>query len=98
MRSDHLSNEKRGGICIYHNNYLPLRIIDINYLIESVRYELMIDKLCNFTALYRSPCQSQDQFESFKEDLEINHESALQNNHFLVVLLVDFNAKSINQM
>ena len=54
------------------------------------------DKPCNFIALYRSPSQSQDQFESFKENLGLNLESAVQNNSFLVVLLGDFNAKSNN--
>ena len=96
-RSDHPSNKKRGGVCIYCKSYLRLRIIDINYLNECVRFELMVgDKLCNFIALYRSPSQSQDLFESFKENLELNLESAVQNNPFLVVLLGDFNAKSSN--
>ena len=48
------------------------------------------DKLCNLIALYRSPSKSQDQFESFKENLELNLESAVQNNPFLVVFLGDF--------
>ena len=60
-------------------------------------FELMVgDKPSNFIALYRSPSQSQDQFESFKENLGLNLESAVQNNPFLVVLLGDFNAKSNN--
>ena len=97
VHSDHPSNKKRGGVCIYYKSYLPLRIIDINYLSKCVRFELMVgDKLCNFIALYRSPIQSQDLFESFKENLELNLESAVQNNPFLVVLLGDFNAKSSN--
>ena len=59
LRSDHLSNENCGGVCIYYKSYLPLRIIDINYLNECVRFELMVgDKLCNFIALYRSLSQS----------------------------------------
>ena len=74
-----------------------LRIININYINECVRFELMIgDKLCNFIALYRPPSQSQDLFESFKENLELNLESAVQNNPFLVVLLGDSNMKSSN--
>ena len=94
MRSDHPSNKKRGGVCIYHKSYLPLIIIDINYLNQCVRFELMVgDTLCHFIGLYRSPSQSQDQFESFKESLELNFESAVQNNTYLVVLLSDFNAK-----
>ena len=97
MHSDNSSDEKRGGVCIYYKSYLPLRTIDINYLNESVRFELMVgDKLCNFIALYRSPSQLQDQFESFIENLRLNLESAMQNNTFFVVLLGDFNAKSSN--
>ena len=94
VRSDHPSNKKRGGVCIYHKSYLPLIIIDITYLNQCVRFELMVgDTLCHFIGLYRSPSQSQDQFESFKESLELNFESAVQNNTYLVVLLGDFNAK-----
>ena len=97
MRSDHPSNKKRGGVCIYYKSYLPLRIIDISYLNECVMFELMVlDKLCNFIPLYKSPSQSQDLFVSFKENLELNLESAVQNISFLVVLLGDFNTKSSN--
>ena len=64
---------------------------------ECVRFELVVgDKLGKFIALYRSPSQSQDLFESFKENLELNIESAKQKNPFLVVLLGNFNAKSSN--
>ena len=52
------------------------------------------DKPFNFIALYRSPSLLQDQFESFKENLELNLEVAVQNNPFLVVVLDKFNAKS----
>ena len=95
VHSYYPSNKKHGGVCIYYKSYLSLRIIDINYLNECVMFELMLgEKLCNFIALYRSPSQSQDLLESFKENLELNLESAVQNNPFLVVLLGDFNVKS----
>ena len=75
MRSDHLSNKKHRGICVYHKSYLPLRINDINYLNECVMFELMVgSKLCNFISLYRSPNQWQDQLESFKENFELHLE------------------------
>ena len=97
VRSNHPSNKKRGVFFIYYKSYLPLTIIDINYLKECMMFELMLgDKLWNFIALYRSSSQSQDLFESFKENLELNLESAAQNNPFLVVLLGNFNAKSSN--
>ena len=96
-RSDHPSNKILGGVCIYYKTYLTLRIIDINYLNEFVRFELMGgDTICNFIALYRSPSQAQDLFKSFKENLELNLESPVQNNLFLVLLLSDLNVKSSN--
>ena len=49
---------------------------------------------CNFVALYRSPSQSQDEFEKFAKNLELNQDTASANNPFLTVVLGDFNAKS----
>ena len=52
------------------------------------------DRLYKLIALYISPNQSQDQYEYFKEILELNLELAAQNNCFSVVVLSNFNAKS----
>ena len=54
----------------------------------------MSDKTCNFLSLYRSPSQSQDDFEAFTENLELNLENLVQRNPFLVVAIGDFNAQS----
>ena len=35
IRSDHPSNNKRGGVAIYFKNFLPLKLIDVNYLTTS---------------------------------------------------------------
>ena len=49
MRSDIPSNSNRGGVSIYYKSALPLRVLDIYYLQESICFELKIgDKLCNF--------------------------------------------------
>ena len=54
--SDHPSNSKRGGICIYCKHFLPLRILDVQYLQECINFEMKIgDKICNFISFYRSP-------------------------------------------
>ena len=54
VRSDHLANNKRGGICLYYKTCLPLRVLDIQYLNEFITFELKIgDKLCTFVTLYR---------------------------------------------
>ena len=36
IRSDHPSSSKRGGVCIYYKSVLPLGILDIYYLQESI--------------------------------------------------------------
>ena len=97
VRSDHPSNNKRGGVCIYYKASLPLRVIDICFLQECIIFEVMIgDKQCNFVALYRSPSQDQDEFDSFSKNLEITLDKLALNNPFMLVVIGDLNAKSKN--
>ena len=78
-------------------NYLPLRIINLNYLSECINFEITIgNKICNFITLYRSPSQNQDDFLALKDNLEMNLETLAQRNPFLTVVIGDFNAKSKN--
>ena len=94
IRSDHSSNNKRGGVC---KNVLPLRVLSIQYLQECINFELNIGgKICNFISLHISPSQTQDEFEKFIDNLELNLETLCQNNPFLIVLIGDLNAKSKN--
>ena len=73
IRSDHPFNGKRAGVCIYYKSGLPLRVLNIYYLQECISFELKIgDKLCNFICLYRSPSQTQDEFDKFSENLKRN--------------------------
>ena len=51
-------------------------------------------KLCRLVSLYRSPNQSQDDFESFANNFELNIDSVTANNSFLTIVLGDFNIKS----
>ena len=95
FRADHPSNTKRGGVCIYYRNSLPLKILNIQYLHECINFEIRIGgKLCRFVFLYRSPSQSQDDFESFANNFELNIDTTTAHNTFLTVFLGDFNAKS----
>ena len=95
--SDHPSNSKRGGVCIYYKNFLPLRVLSIQYLQECINFELNISgKICNFISLYRSPSQTEGEFEKFIDKLELNFETLCQNNPFPFVLIGDLNAKSKN--
>ena len=85
IRSDHPSNAKRGGVCIYYKSFLPLRVINVGYLHECLSFDLQIgDKSCNFVALYRSPSQSQDDFETFADNFEMTLELLAQKKSFSV--------------
>ena len=56
IRSDHPSNKKRGGICIYYKNFLPLKVTGVRLLEECITFDLIIsNKLCSFVVLYGSP-------------------------------------------
>ena len=94
IRSDRPSKSKRGGVCIYYKNFLPLRVCDRSLLDEWINFELKIgDKLCHFVALYRSPSQIQDDFLSFSENFELTLEKLSEINPYLLVAIGDFNAK-----
>ena len=72
-----------------------VRVLDIQYLNECINFELKIgDKLCTFVALYRSRSQSQDNFETFIDNFELNLETLYRKNPFFLVAIGDFNAKS----
>ena len=83
------------GEGIYYKNFLPLKVIDIQYLQECINFEMRIrEKLCNFIVLYNLPSQFQDDFETFLKKFELNLDTVLANNPFLTVALGDFNVKS----
>ena len=72
-----------------------LLVLDIQYSHDCINFELKIgDKFCNFVALYRSPSQTQDEFQKFSNNLELNLGTLTQKNIFLDVAVGDFNAKS----
>ena len=97
VRSDHPSNNKRGGVCIYYKASSPLRVINICFLQECIILEIMIgDKQCSLVALYRSLSQNQDEFDSFSKNLEITLDKLALNNPFMLVVIGDLNAKSKN--
>ena len=51
------------------------------------------NKLCNFIVLYRSPSHSQDTFESFIDNLELNIGAIAARNPYLIGIFDDFNVK-----
>ena len=51
LRSDHPSNTKRGGVCIYYKKNLPLRVININYLNECIVFDIKLGDPPNLNLL-----------------------------------------------
>ena len=65
-RAEHPSGNRRGGVCIYYKEPLPIKMLIINYLQEYICFDLKIgSKPCTFVLLYRSPSQSPVEFEIF---------------------------------
>jgi len=96
IRCDHPSNSKRGGVCIYFKNHLPLvRRPELTFLDECLVCELKAGVNRFFVCLiYRSPSQNSDQFNLFKQKWE---ETIINiNNCSPTVLAVfgDFNARN----
>ena len=88
IRVDHSSNSKRGGVCVYYGNSLPLKILNIFYSQECIVFELKIgNKSCKIVSLHISPNQSQDEFETFTNNLELILYKIFKTNTFLVILL-----------
>ena len=95
LRADHPSNNKRGGICIFYRANLPLRLLNISYLSECITFEISIgNQVCRFIHLYRSPSQTQEEFQTFISNLKLSLDALLYGNPFLTVMIGDFNAKS----
>ena len=97
-RSDHPNNVKRGGICVYFKEHLPLRIRDdISILQECLVCEIKANQKTIFlSGIYRSPSQSLDEFSSFKDQLDDTLTRIENENPFLTLLLGDFNGRCSN--
>ena len=64
IRSDHPSDSRKGGVCIYYEEHIPLILRnDINTLDNCLVTEIRSqNEKCFLTCIYRSPSQNQDQF------------------------------------
>ena len=55
---------------------------------ECNNFELKVgNKLCNFVAFYKSPSQTQDEFEKFSDNLELNLGTCSPKKAFLVIVI-----------
>ena len=62
-------------MCVCYKNSLHLKLLNIKYLQECIKLELIIgDSDYSFIILYRSPSQTHDDFEIFMKNSELNLE------------------------
>ena len=66
VRSDHLSGSKRGSVCCYFKESLPIRILEITAMTECLVLEMLYNNnLVIISVIYRSPNQSSQEFTQF---------------------------------
>ena len=83
--SDHPSQQKSGGVCIYFRNSLPLKILNIHYIQENISFELQGGcKTCKFVSLYRRLCQASDELEKFTDNFELTLDTLTESNLHLI--------------
>ena len=94
IRADHPSNSKRGGVCIYFKEHIPLiKRDDICTLDNCLVTETRSQGEKNFLAcVYRSPSQNHDEFEDFCTKFDLLMSSINDELPLCSVITGDFNA------
>ena len=95
MRADHPSNTKRGGVCLYYKEHLPIiRRDDISNLKECLDMKVTVKNERYFlTCLYRLPSQNRERLLTFCDSLEILMGNIISLNPEISKLTRDFNGK-----
>ena len=97
IRADQPSNQKPGGICIYHKDFLPIKVNNVSCLKECLNFSLSVHwKQCNITLTYRLPSQSSEECDTFLSNFELLLDYIANRNPFVSIIIGDFNAGSNN--
>ena len=94
LRVDHPNNIKRGGVCMYFKESLPLiRRSDLSNIKECLGTEVNVNnEKCFFTCLYRSPGHSHEELESFCSSLDSLLSNRNDQHPACSIVIGDFNA------
>ena len=93
VRADHQDNIKRGGVCIYYKESLPVQIKRLPYFKEALLLEMTHNnKKSLVSVIYRSPSQSYCEFETFLTNFSLTEINNTKPS--LAVITGDFNARS----
>ena len=97
IRTDNPSNSKRGGVGIYYKEFLAVHPVEVKNLNECVLFEVSIKKERGYVvSLYRSPSQTQDEFDIFLISFEQLIGDIIAKNPLFVLITGDFNVRSTN--
>ena len=95
VRADNLNNVKRGGVCIYYKESLPVRAINLPHFNEALLLEMSHDnKKVIVSVIYRSPSQNNNEFDLFLSNFEKLIIDTKNRKPYLSVITGDFNARS----
>ena len=95
IRHDHPDNIKRGGVCIYYRESLPVREIKISYFKEALLLEMDYNnKKVMISVIYRSPSQSNIEFDLFLANFEQLLCEINNCKPYLSIITGDVNARS----
>ena len=95
VSAGHPNNIKRGGVCIYYKESLPVRVISLPYLREALLLEMAYNKKKVIVfVIYRSPSQNNSEFDLFLSSFEKILNTISKCKPFLSVATCDFNARS----
>ena len=94
--SDHPSNIKVGGLCLFFREGIPIkRRVDLELLPEFIITKIkMGNKKVFFGAIYRSPSQNSEQFENFIDSLQQVIDKMKGENPHCMILTGDLNCRS----
>ena len=98
IRSDHPSNIKRGGVSLFYKEHLPfVNRTDLTFTDECIVGEIKHkNSKCFVSCFYRSPSQSEDEFNNFILAFEQTCSSIALESPLLSLICGDFNAKCTN--
>ena len=95
FRADHPDNIKRGGVCIYYKEPLPVRIKTLSYFKEVLFLEMIYNnEKVIVSVIYRSPSQNNCELDSFLTNFDHLLSKINKFKPYLAVITDDFNARS----
>ena len=95
VRADHPDKIKRGGVCIYYKESVPVRVISLSYINEAILLEMYYNnKKVIVSVIYRSPSQNYHEFDSILTNFQKLLNEISNRKRSLSINTGGFNARS----